>query len=234
MTAVFRRELCAYFYSPIGYIFLAVFYFFAGIFFFFGPLLGSYSDLGTVFSGLYAVLLFLIPILTMRIVSEDLRHKTDQLLLCAPVSLSRVVLGKYLAAVAIFLFGLLITLVFALVISAFTPPGWAAFWGSFFSTLLLGMAMISIGMLISALTENQMIAAAGGFAAGMLLLIIDSLAGVFPNPVVVKIFMALSFYDRYYSFHMGIFDLSSVIFFLSVCAVFVFLTIRVLEKRRWG
>ena len=234
MIAILRRELAAYFYSPIGYIFLAVFYFFAGFFFFVGPLLGRFSDLGAVFGGLYTVLLFLIPILTMRLVSEDLRHKTDQILLTSPVPLPAVVLGKYLAAVLIFTIGLSVTILFALVISIFAPPGWPAFWGSFFATLLLGMAMISIGMFISSLTENQVIAAVGGFAAGLLMLLIDALAGIFQSPALARFVMAISFYDRYFSFSMGIFDVSAIFFFISVCAIFVFLTIRVFEKRRWG
>ena len=234
MRAIIKRELAAYFHGPVGYIFLAVFYLFSGIFFFTGPLLGRSSDVGTVFSGLYTVLLFLIPILTMRLISEDLRHKTDQLLLTTPLPLPLLVLGKYLAAVIIFGLGLIITIVFALVISAFAPPGWPAFWGSFFATLLLGMAMISIGMFISSLTENQVIAAVGGFAAGLFMLMIDTLSGIFQSRVVAALVSALSFYDRYYSFSMGIFDFSAILFFISICAIFIFLTIRVFEKRRWS
>jgi ABC-2 type transport system permease protein len=100
--------------------------------------------------------------------------------------------------------------------------------------MLLGMAMISIGMFISSLTENQVIAAVGGFAAGLVLLLVDALSGIFQSPVITQIVLAISFYERYYSFSMGIFDLSAILFFISVCAVFIFLTIRVFEKRRWG
>lgn len=234
MIAIFRRELAAYFRSPIGYIFLAVFYFFSGIFFFVGPLLGRYADLGSVFGQLYTVLLFLIPVLTMRLMSEDRKQKTDQLLLTAPLSLPRMVLGKYFAAVAIFLVGLAVTLVYACVIALFAPPGWPAVFGNFAATLLLGMAMIAIGMFISSLTENQVIAAVGGFAAALFLLMVDALAGVFQSNLLSDIILAVSFYDRYYSFSMGIFNGSAILFFLSVAAVFLFLTVRVYEKRRWG
>ncbi|MDR2909029.1 MAG: ABC transporter permease [Oscillospiraceae bacterium] len=234
MRAIFRREMSAYFNSPIGYIFLAVFYFFAGIFFFAGPLLGRYSDLGSVFGQLYTVLLFLVPVLTMRLMSEDRRQRTDQLLLTCPLSLSRMVLGKYLAAVLVYFMALMITFVYACVIAIFAPPGWPAFFGNFFATLLLGMAMIGIGMFISSLTENQVVAAVGGFAAALFLLMIDALAGVFTGEIISAVILAVSFYDRYYSFSMGIFDISAVLFFLSVSAIFLFLTVRVCDKRRWG
>ena len=98
MTAIIKRELRAYFTSPIGYIFLGVFYLFAGYFFMTGPLYSSSTDLSTIFSSLFSVFMFIVPILTMRLMSEDRRSKTDQALLTAPLSLTGLVMGKFLAA----------------------------------------------------------------------------------------------------------------------------------------
>ena len=234
MFPIMRRELKAYFYSPIAYIFLAAFYFFAGIAFFTGNLMGQTADLSGVFSYLFTFVLFLIPVLTMRLLSEDRKNKTDQALLTAPITITGMVIGKFLAAAIVFLIAISVTLVYALVISLYAAPNWPGILGNLVSTMSLGLSVISIGMLISAMTENQVIAAVGGFSVALLLLLIDMFASVFTQPLVNAVIRALSFYNRYTSFLTGIFELSGLLFFLSVCVVFLFLTIRVYEKRRWG
>ena len=233
MFAIMRRELAAYFRSPVGYIFLAVFYFFSGYFFFANNLFGMNANLGGVFSGLYTLLLFLIPILTMRLLSEERKNKTDQALLTAPVSLTGVVLGKYFAAVFVFAIGLAVTLAYALVIASMTNPNWGLVFGNLVATLFLGMALIAIGVFISSLTENQVIAAVGGFGAGLFFLLIGAMRAVFTG-ILGSVIEAISFYERYYSFSLGIFSFADLIFFFSVPAVFLFLTVRVFEKRRWS
>ena len=233
MLAIMRRELAAYFRSPVGYIFLAVFYFFAGYFFFANNLFGMNANLGGVFSGLYTLLLFLIPILTMRLLSEERRNKTDQALLSAPVSLTGMVMGKYLAAVIVFAIGLSVTLVYALIIATITGPNWGHVLGNVLATLLLGMALIAIGLFISSLTENQVIAAVGGFGVGLFFLLIGAMRPVFTG-TGGRVIEAISFYERYYSFAIGIFRFADILFFFSVSAIFIFLTVRVFEKRRWS
>ena len=233
MLAIMRKELAAYFRSPVGYIFLAVFYFFSGYFFFANNLFGMNADLGGVFGGLYTLLLFLIPILTMRLLSEERKNKTDQALLTAPVTLTGMVLGKYLASVIVFVMGLAVTLVYALLIASITYPNWGLIFGNLLATLLLGMALISIGLFISSLTENQVIAAAGGFGVGLFFLLIGAMRAVFTG-VIGTIVEAISFYERYFSFALGIFRIADIVYFISVCAIFLFLTVRVFEKRRWS
>lgn len=234
MTAILRRELHSYFSSPIGYIFLSVFYVFAGFYFTFAVLVSGSSDMTAVFSSMFTIVLFLIPILTMRLLSEDQKNRTDQALLTAPVSLTGLVMGKFLAALAVFLLGLSVTLVYSIIIAAFTPPNWAGIFSNFLALTMLGAALISIGMFISSLTENQVIAATGGFAAGLGLIIIDSLGSMMSNPLLSKFFTGISFFSRYSKFTSGIFDFSAILFFASVCVLFIFLTVRVLEKRRWA
>lgn len=234
MAAIMRRELHAYFSSPIGYIYLSVFYVFASYFFTISCLFSGLSELNYTFSSMVTVIMFLIPILTMRLFSEDNKNKTDQALLTAPVSLTGVVMGKFLAALLVFGLGLAVTLVFALIIAGFTPPNWAQVFANFLAMLMLGAALISIGMFISSLTENQVIAATGGFAAGLGLLLLDSFSGMTQNETLSKIFASISFFNRYNTFTSGIFNASNILFFLSVCGLFCFFTVRVLDKRRWS
>lgn len=234
MTAILRRELGAYFRSPIGYIYLAIFYIFAGFFFTISCLLPGFSSIAYTFSSMVTVNLFLIPILTMRLFSEEKKNKTDQALLTAPVSITSIVLGKFLAALLLFVIGLAITLVFALIIASFTSPGWAFVFSNFFAMLLQGGALIAIGMLISCLTENQVIAAIGAFAAGLSLLLLDALTTMTQVDILRKILTALSFYTRYNVFTAGMLHLANLVYFLSVIFIFCFLTVRVLEKRRWS
>ena len=234
MSAILRRELAAYFYSPIGYIYLTVFYMFSGLFFVLNTLLSQRADITPVFSGMFTIVMFLIPILTMRLLSEDKKNKTDQALLTAPISLVGLVFGKFFAAVIVFIMGLSITIVYGIIVNVFATPSWEIIWGNFIALLMLGMALISIGMLISALTENQVIAAIGGFAVGFFLLLIDILSSFFQNPLLNRVLHGISFQRNFSAFPSGIFNFSNIFFFLSVTVVFVFLTVRVLEKRRWG
>ena len=234
MTAILKREFMAYFYSPIGYIYLAVYFFFAGLYFALFVLAQERADITPVFSGLFTIVLFLIPILTMRLLSEDKKNRTDQALLTAPVPLLNLVLGKFFAAVIVYVVGLSMTLVFGIIVHSFTPPNWAIIWGNFFAMLLLGMALIAIGMFISSLTENQVIAATGGFAVGLLLLLIDAVGNFVNNPLVQRILFEMSFNRHFNAFPSGVFNFSSIFFFFSITTIFVFLTVRILEKRRWS
>ena len=231
--AVLKRELSAYFSSPIGYIYLAVFYVFSG-YFFFGVLYSNTTSLSNVFNGMFTIIMLLIPILTMRLMSEDLKNKTDQALLTAPISLLSLVLGKFLSALIVYCLGVAITLVYAIVIATFAPPDWTVVFGNVLGMLLLGAALIAIGMFISALTENQVIAAVGGFAVGFSLILVNSLASLISTEWLKKFVSGLSFMERYDEFTNGILDISNIFFFISICAVFVFFTVRVFEKRRWS
>jgi ABC-2 type transport system permease protein len=234
MTAILRRELSAYFSSPIGYIYLFVFYVFAGIYFTLGCLLNNYANVAVVYSNMMMIVMFLIPVLTMRLLSEDKKNKTDQDLLTAPVSLSGLVMGKFLSAFFVYLLGLAITLVYTVIVAVWTPPNWPNIFANFAALALLGAALISIGMFISSLTENQVIAAVGGFGAALGLMLLNAVTGAVTNPFLSSILAGISFFTRYSDFTRGIFNFSNILYFVSVCFLFVFFTIRVLEKRRWA
>lgn len=234
MGAIYRREMGAFFSSAIAYIFLAVFYFFSAFFFSMSCLYSATTDMSGVFSSMFMVILFLIPILTMRLISEEKKQKTEQGLLTAPVSLSGIVYGKYLSALTLYTIGIAIFLVYALILAFFGTVSWTLVLSNCIALFLLGGAFISVAMFVSALTENQIVSAIGGMFSLLVLYLLDSVSSVISWEWLGNILEKLSFYTRYYEFTQGIFDLSSVLFYISVIVLFNFFTVRVFEKRRWS
>ena len=234
MLAIMKRELLSYFTSPLGYVFVAVFYLFSGVFLYLFTLYSQSADMSSVYIGMFFVMLIMIPILTMRLMAEENRQKTDQLLLTSPVSLTRLVMGKFLSAFSILAMCVLIFVVYGIVLSCFADMNWAIIWGNIVGMLLLGSVCVSSGLFISTLTENQMIAAVGSIGLNIAFILVDSFASVMPVKFLQDAFYSLSFYSRYSEFTLGIFSLSNVFFFVSVAFVFLFLTVRVLERRRWA
>ena len=234
MLAIFKRELRAYFTSPLGYVFLAIFYAFSGVFFMIFSLGMGTTDMSNVFLLMFIVLMVFVPLLTMRLLSEDKKQKTDQLTLTAPISLFGIVMGKFLAAYAIFAIGVAVMPTYGFVMSSFASVSWLPIWGNTAGLLLLGGIFVSGGLFISSLTENQMIAAIGSFFINLMVLLIDTLVGMVPAGIIKTALSSISIYSRYAEITNGIFSLSSVIFFPSVTFIFLFLTVRVLEKKRWA
>ena len=259
MKAIFRRELLAYFTSPLGYVFLSVFYIFAGIFLYFTSLSTGVADLSNTFYFLFIILILLTPILTMRILSEEKKQKTDQLLLSSPITLTGLVMGKFLAAFLVYALGVVVTLVYAVVLSIFATLQWSVIIGNIVGLLLIGAAFIAIGIFVSSLTENQVTAAILTYASLLFILFIDSIAGLVENlgttisnfftslgvlsflkfigtifDWISKAFYSMSIYSRYYDMCLGIIDITSILMLISFTAVFIFLTIRILERRRWN
>ncbi len=242
MKAIFRREFGAYFKSPIGYIFLTAFYAASGVLFgitavstsSLDGLLYLTPDMSTMFTLLFYVLMVLIPILTMRTMSEEMKNKTDQCLLTAPISLGSLVVGKFLAAFCVYAMGVAATFVYAIVLNFFVEVHWLEVMGTILGLLLIGAAFIAICMFVSSLTENQVTAAVGGFAAILVMYLISSIASIISVNWIANILNELSVLSRYAYFTYGIFDFSNVLFFISMVVVFLFLTVRVVERRRWS
>ena len=233
MTAVFKRELKNYFSSPLGYVVLAALFFFSGIFF---TLIYSagYGDISYVFSSMFTIIMFAVPILTMRLISEELKQKTDQALLTAPVSIIGIVTGKFLAALAIFALGFAPTLIYQIILTFQLSLNWLLYFSTLLGVLLYGAALISIGLFISSLTESQVVSAVLGIVVSMLIALMDGFSSMINNTFLSSVVEKLSFMGRFETFSAGILDFSNVIFFLSICAVFIFLTVRALEKKRWA
>lgn len=234
MNAIFKRELKAYFLSPIGYVCVGAILFLYGMFYYMVMQYGRSGFIGeSVFGSMFTWGMMIIPIITMRSFSEDKKNKTDQALLTAPVSVTGIVWGKFLAAFGVYCIATTLALFPAVIISLYASPSWGLIFGNYLGSLFYGAAMISIGVFLSSLTESQIIAAITTFGVSIILLLIDGMAGS-AGSGVASVVSWISFQARYLPFTTGIFNTSSVVFFLSVVAIFNFVTARRLESKRWN
>ena len=234
MGAIYRREIGAFFTSGVAYVFLSVFTLLSGIFFFFGVIGSGTTETSPMFSSMFTIVLFLIPILTMKLLSEEKKNRTDQGLLTAPVGLWSIVLGKYFAALTLFVIAESVVFIYSIILAYLGYVVWSTLLGNYFAMLFLGSAFIAVGLFISSLTENQMASAVASMLALFVLYLFDSLASNISNEVVRKAMLSVSFYSRYLEFTQGIFNITSIVFFVSVAFIFNFLTVRGLDKRRWS
>ena len=233
MTAVFKREFKSYFSTPIGYIVLAAFYFFTGLYF---SLIYSYGspEISTVIMAMSTVVIFTLPVLTMRIMSEDRRQKVDQILLTSPVSLTGIVMGKFLAAIAVFAIGFAPTVIFEIIIIGYLSVNIMSYIYALIGILLLGGALISIGMFISSLTESAVISAILTLVINILLLYMSGLASLISVTWISTALQSIAFLTVFESFGENVFSIANIVYFLSIIAVFLFLCVRSLEKKRWA
>ena len=235
MKAILKRELKAYFASPVGYVVVAALMALYAFFFYQVMAMGSSSYIGDVFNTMFMFSMMIMPIITMRSMSDERKNKTDQALLTAPVSVTGIVLGKFLAALGVYAIAVTAGMLPALTMSLFSSAfPWGILIGDYIGTLLYGAAMISIGVFISSLTVSQVIAAIGTFIIAILLMFVDQIASALSGNIFGVLLSWISFTSRYDIFTRGIFSVSSVVYFASVAAVFVFLTARKVESRRWN
>ena len=233
MTAIFKREFKSYFTSPLGYVYLAIFLFFEG--YFFVNLYGYGSPNNEIiFASLSTVVVLVTPVLTMRLLSEERRQKIDQALLTAPVTISSIVLGKFLASVAVYALALSPIVLFELIVTLLSTPNWLVFLNAWLGAMLIGAALIAIGMFISALTESPIISCILTLITFLLLMVLPSLASLSGVEWVAAAANKIAFVNLFSSFTSSIFHVVDVVFLLSVIAVFVFLSIRAVERRRWA
>lgn len=287
MLAIFSKEFRSYFTSATGYIFMSFFLIMSGIYFAIMNLMSGNPNYNIVLNSITMILLIGVPIITMRLLSEETKQKTDQLVLTSPLRLSGIVLGKYFAALALFAVTLLITGIQPVIISLFGSLPVGEVLGGYIGYFLLGACFIAIGLFISSLTDNQVVAALVTFATLLLLLLMDGIKQALPKDrtssiifvgilvialailiyfsirnlyvsigigiigfvamaiayvldktlydgIMIRFFDWFSLLRRYDSFAMGIFDLSAVIYYVTFAAAFLFLTIQMIEKRRWS
>ena len=276
-----------FFRSPLGYVYIGAYLAVMNLYFFATCVLSSSSDVGSVFSNMLIVFLFLMPILTMRLFSEEKRQKTDQLLYSLPLTMTEVVMGKYLAMLVMFLIPLCIIGIYPAVLSHFGKVNLAAAYGALVGFFFLGAALLAVGAFISSVTDSQGVAAGlcfaallvnyflaslssffsstafasfaaltfavaalalifylmtkSGFASAVIFIASevlvfvfytfkkDSFEGLFPN-----ILSSLSLFARFEQFVSGIFDVTAIVFYITVAAVFLFLSVQAMEKRRWS
>ena len=234
MVAILKRELSSYFNSAVAYVVMAVYFLFSGLFFSMICIENDTSSLSYVFGNMFIIILFIIPIITMKSFSEEKRQRTDQALLTSPTSLFEIVMGKFLGALILFAICSLIFVVYALVISFFTSPDWAVVLCTVLGLLLLGSALIAIDIFISLLTESMIISAVAGMGVGLLIYMLSNLSSNITVDWIATIVKKIDFLTYYTNFTYGMLNLTDIIFFLSVTGLFLFFTARVLEKRRWS
>lgn len=286
MLPIFKKEIRTYFTQMTGYIFLTFMVLLTGIYFTLANVFSLSAEYYYVISGTTILFFILIPTLTMRLFAEEARHKTDQLLFTSPLSVTQIVFGKFLAATTLFLVGICITFLFPFMLSRYGTIPFTQIAGAYIGFVLIGICFISVGLFISVLTDNQIIAAVATFATLFVLFIMDSIANSMPTDtasslvfvaiiivgiaaiwynstkniyaavvigalgvasaavlyfinnliydgIIVKALQWFSVYTRFDNLSNGILNLADIVYYLSFTAVFIYLTINVIEKRRW-
>jgi len=243
MKAIYKREIKSYFKTPVGYIFLSAFIFFASLMFVFNNMNTQQTSLSAFFSNVGLIFVFVIPILTMRLFSEERKSKTDQLLLTAPVTVTDIVFGKFLAAATVLLIGVGASMLFVPIMELYGSPAIAEALVGYFGLFLMGLLFVALGMFMSSVTESQVIAAVSTLAiifflwlaGGINLQFSEKLTGMFSwlGKFLDWLLGFISINAQFYDFTLGTLNLVPVLYFLSLAGLFVFLTIRVIERRRW-
>jgi ABC-2 type transport system permease protein len=227
-----KREIAAFFVSPIAYVVGAAFLFITGIFFVFTIVFDGVATLIGVFQVTSVILLFVAPILTMRLLSEEDRAGTLELLLTAPVRDWEVVLGKFLAAFLFFVAMLVPMLYYLFLLTRYGNPDIPVTLSGYLGIILLGAMLISFGTLTSAMSANQIVAAVLGIALSLTFWLASGLASTFQGPLG-NLFEYLSVQEHFFDFVQGLITSTNIIYFLSITAISLFLATRVLEVRRW-
>lgn len=299
MLAIYKKELRSYFTSAIAWVFMAFFLVLVGLFFYIYNLANGSLDFSSVFGGIEIFfVLLLVPVLTMKSMADEKHQKTDQLLYTSPISVSKVVLGKYFALVTLYAISMLIISIYPIILqnlvnqvategSTAYEVNYAVAYGSSLGFFLLGCAYIAIGVFVSSLTESQVIAAVAIGVINIFTMLMTSLANMLPSSkifmlcffiglivvlaiclnlwihnkwvsalvgilaeialavlyiffsahfdgLLYKILSAISFTDRYTNFTYGILDVSAMLYYISVCFLFVFFTIQRIKKQRYN
>lgn len=287
MLAILSKEFKSFFRGATGYVFMGIFLLISGIFFANDNLIAANGAYSSVLGSITFIFLILVPITTMKLLAEEKNQKTDQLLLTTPLSIKDIVIGKYFASVALFFLTLAITMVYPLILKLYGTIAIGEIIATYIGFMLLGSAFISVGIFVSALTENQVVAAVSSFGALLIIWILQWIKQGIPsgktsgivfavllififgvviyfstkNIIVTvseilmggviliiiglknsnifegfapRFFDWISLINRFDNFTMGILDLSSVVYYISFIIVFLYLTIAMVEKRRWS
>lgn len=287
MLAIYKKELRSYFNSMIGYVFMAFFLVIIGVWFFIQNLFYGYANFEYTLSSISFIFILLTPLLTMRLMAEENKQKTDQLLYTSPVTATSIVTGKFLAVLTIFSLVMAIACFFPLVLTLFGTIQLASAYTAIIAFLMLGAAYLAIGLFISSLTDSQVVAAVISFVVFLFTVLMDGIAGIFSSdnktaiiiftvillivclllykmmhnltiaigtgiiceaaliiaylfrPTIFdgsvrNVFSWLSVNSRFNNFTIGVFDLSAIVYYISITVLFIFLTVQVVKKKRWS
>ncbi len=248
MFAIYKKELRSFFINPIGYVYTGAFLGLAALICCYTTIMSSSYSTSLYFTIMMFAIGVLIPLLTMRLFAEERKLRTEQLLLTAPVTITGMVMGKFLAALTVFASSLIVSCINFIPIYLIANaergnqsykfyhigPVTGELIGNLIGLLLIGAAFIALGTFISALTENQLAAAVITISIIFALLGIGLLNNFIDVYWIRSILSWISIYARFVNFQNGLFDFSAILYYASICFLFVFLTIRVYEKRRWN
>jgi ABC-2 type transport system permease protein len=252
ILAIMGKEMKIYFYSPMAYVVIAVFLLINGYLFY--TIVGSTVNqamqmirfqqslpqinindmiLRPVYHNMAVVMILTLPMLTMRLLSEEKKTRTAELLLTSPITLTQIVLGKFLSAMLVFSLALLLCGFMPVLLDSFGTLSWAPVLAAYLGLLLLGGVFLSLGLFASSLTENQVIAGLVGFALILMLWLLGWIAQVGSDVPLGPFFSFISVGEHFDNFVRGLIDSSDLIYFLSLIVVGLFLTHRVLDSQRW-
>lgn len=236
MWAIYKRELKSYFRSFIGLLFIAVTLFFISLYFTVNNLLSGYPYLSYTLSGVLSLFMLSVPVLTMRSLAEERHSKTDQLILTAPVSVGGIVLGKYLAVLTVFAIPTAIVCTYPIIMNQFGYVPMQEAYLTILGFFLYGAAAIAIGVLISSLTESQVIAAVLSFIVLFLGYMMTSLCSIISSTgnLLTRILGCFDMAAPFYELLNGTLDIQSVVYFLSLTVLALFLTVQSIQKRRYS
>lgn len=227
-----RKELNTFFGSPVAYLVTAFFLLVMGYFFYLITVLTRQAAMRDVFGNMSVILLFVMPFLTMRLLAEEQRMGTIELLLTSPVRDWEVVLGKFLGALVFFLFMMALTLLYPLLLWRLGTPDWGPIASGYLGVLLYGAAALAIGVFASSVSQNQIVAGFLGFAILIIMFLLDA-AGRVASGWLSDLLQNLSLQAHFDEFVRGIIDTSDVVYYLALVAFFLFLATRIVEARRW-
>ncbi len=235
MLAIFKRELRSYFTGAVGYVFLVIYLLVAAVIFATSTLFAMSSSMTSFFTFMLLFSAIALPLLTMKSFSEERKTKVEQLVLTAPISIPAMVMGKFLASYTVFAAAEVFTSLYFLILIPYTQLQIAVLIGNIVALLLVGMVFISIGLFVSSITENQLSAAIGTIAVILVFVGIGLLSSLLPSSYWLRyVIDSLSIFTRFQTFTAGYFDPASVIYYLSVSAVFLWLTVVVYDRRRYN
>jgi len=232
MIHLLRKEIMSFYSTPFGFVFMGIFLLLSGLSFVTYNILGGGGDLAGMFSLLGNLSFMVFPVLTMRLFAEERRSGTEHLLISSRLTITQIVIAKYLAAVFVFLTSLIITFIYVAIIASYGYPDYGAIVASYLGYFMLGTAMISVCILASSIAENQVTAAIMSFGILFVLVMLGTLGRSITTPGISTGISALAITQRYDEFTLGVFQLGTVVYYLAYSAVALLLTVKNLEWRR--
>ena len=234
MSAVYKKEMGQYLHTMPGYLFAAGFLLGGGLLFSTHNILGKSMDLKPLWHGIEYVLLILVPLLTMRLLAGERSRKTDMVLMTAPVSAWSVAAAKFLAALSVFSSALVISLLYPLILCLYGSPSWAEILNGYLGVFLLGSAAIAIGLFISSLMRRPLPALLSALGVMLFVMLIDSASLWLKAGIIKSVVLWAAPLSNAAYFVNGFINVPSVIYFVSVTVLFMYLTMRSLEHAKWS